>query len=560
MRRGSCRNSPVHEGGQVEPQASTTKGAKKHACIKQPLSHPSDLCSNSASASSEESSLSDEDYFDEAHTATGGDESNSVTSPPAALATSKSSTSATLIPTSTTSQPSSASSIGSIFRETRGHISSFLDSVTQWLGSSAEERTASAAAAGELDVVTLDSCTSAFNSPPHTGYLSLQGTDMMQTSLDGRFYEAEMKDTKFQILRRYDPQTIRDVGSGAQGAVMSAIDTVTGQRVAIKKLTRPFSNLMHAKRAYREFVIMNLVNHRNIIRLLNAYTPQRNLTDFADVYLVMEHMDANLCQVIKMELDHERMSFLLYQMLCGIHHLHRADIIHRDLKPSNIVVNSRCQLKILDFGLARSGENAMMTPYVVTRYYRAPEVILGIGYSNNVDVWSIGCIFAELILARVLFPGTDHIDQWTKIIEIVGTPNKDFTSRLQPHVKTYVENRPPCAARPWDVLFPNASFPPNMERGLNAECARDLISQMLIIDPNNRINVSNALRHPYVNLWYDASEVEAPPPAQYDSTVETADNNVDDWRRLIYHAIKDYEGSHDIDGTGQVGVAYPMQS
>ncbi len=111
----------------------------------------------------------------------------------------------------------------------------------------------------------------------------------------------------------------------------------------------------------------------------------------------MELMDANLCQVIQMDLDHERMSYLLYQMLCGIRHLHAAGIIHRvlvscldrnrslkDLKPSNIVVKSDCSLKILDFGLARSaGDSFMMTPYVVTRYYRAPEVILGMGYKEN---------------------------------------------------------------------------------------------------------------------------------------------------------------------------------
>lgn len=141
---------------------------------------------------------------------------------------------------------------------------------------------------------------------------------------------------------------------------------------------------------------------RQIIGLLNAFTPQRSLDEFQDVYLVMELMDANLCQVIQMDLDHERMSYLLYQMLCGIKHLHSAGIIHRvsdfvfpimlnryvlltrcflfitggqDLKPSNIVVKADCTLKILDFGLARTaGTTFMMTPYVVTRYYRAPEV------------------------------------------------------------------------------------------------------------------------------------------------------------------------------------------
>lgn len=148
-------------------------------------------------------------------------------------------------------------------------------------------------------------------------------------------------------------------------------------------------------------------------------------------------MDANLCQVIQMELDHERMSYLLYQMLCGIKHLHSAAVIHRDLKPSNIVVKSDCTLKILDFGLARAttGNNTfMMTPYVVTRYYRAPEVILGMGYTENVDIWSVGCIMGEMIRGTVLFPGTDHIDQWNKIIEQLGSPSREFMQRLQPTV------------------------------------------------------------------------------------------------------------------------------
>ncbi|KAJ8787687.1 hypothetical protein J1605_022718 [Eschrichtius robustus] len=166
--------------------------------------------------------------------------------------------------------------------------------------------------------------------------------------------------------------------------LFAAYDAVLDRNVAIKKLSRPFQNQTHAKRAYRELVLMKCVNHKNIISLLNVFTPQKTLEEFQDVYLVMELMDANLCQVIQMELDHERMSYLLYQMLCGIKHLHSAGIIHRDLKPSNIVVKSDCTLKILDFGLARTaGTSFMMTPYVVTRYYRAPEVILGMGYKEN---------------------------------------------------------------------------------------------------------------------------------------------------------------------------------
>ena len=95
--------------------------------------------------------------------------------------------------------------------------------------------------------------------------------------------------------------------------------------------------------------------------------------------------------------------------------------------------------QILDFGLARTAGSAFtMTPYVVTRYYRAPEIILGMGYSENVDVWSIGCIFGEMIRGSVLFPGTDHIDQWNKVTELLATPPQSFFDRLQPSVCFFV--------------------------------------------------------------------------------------------------------------------------
>ncbi|XP_034566089.1 mitogen-activated protein kinase 10 isoform X9 [Notolabrus celidotus] len=206
--------------------------------------------------------------------------------------------------------------------------------------------------------------------------------NMSKSKVDNQFYSVEVGDSTFTVLKRY--QNLKPIGSGAQGIVCAGYDAVLDRNVAIKKLSRPFQNQTHAKRAYRELVLMKCVNHKNIISLLNVFTPQKSLEEFQDVYLVMELMDANLCQVIQMELDHERMSYLLYQMLCGIKHLHSAGIIHRDLKPSNIVVKSDCTLKILDFGLARTaGTSFMMTPYVVTRYYRAPEVILGMGYKEN---------------------------------------------------------------------------------------------------------------------------------------------------------------------------------
>uniref|UniRef100_A0A2K5SJD3 Stress-activated protein kinase JNK n=1 Tax=Cebus imitator TaxID=2715852 RepID=A0A2K5SJD3_CEBIM len=279
---------------------------------------------------------------------------------------------------------------------------------------------------------------------------------MSDSKCDSQFYSVQVADSTFTVLKRY--QQLKSIGSGAQGIVCAAFDTVLGINVAVKKLSRPFQNQTHAKRAYRELVLLKCVNHKNIISLLNVFTPQKTLEEFQDVYLVMELMDANLCQVIHMELDHERMSYLLYQMLCGIKHLHSAGIIHRDLKPSNIVVKSDCTLKILDFGLARTAcTNFMMTPYVVTRYYRAPEVILGMGYKEN------------------------------------------------------------------------------------ASQARDLLSKMLVIDPDKRISVDEALRHPYITVWYDPAEAEAPPPQIYDAQLEEREHAIEEWKELIYKEVMDWE-------------------
>ncbi|KAM4636139.1 mitogen-activated protein kinase 8 isoform 3-T3 [Discoglossus pictus] len=364
---------------------------------------------------------------------------------------------------------------------------------------------------------------------------------MSRSKRDGNFSVFEIGDSTFTVLKRY--QHLKPIGSGAQGIVCSAYDSVLERHVAIKKLSRPFQNQTHAKRAYRELVLMKCVNHKNIIGLLNVFTPQKSLEEFQDLYIVMELMDANLCQVIQMELDHERMSYLLYQMLCGIKHLHSAGIIHRDLKPSNIVVKSDCTLKILDFGLARTaGTSFMMTPYVVTRYYRAPEVILGMGYKENVDIWSVGCILGEMIKGGVLFPGSDHIDQWNKVIEQLGTPCTEFMKKLQPTVRTYVENRPKYAGYSFEKLFPDVLFPADSEHNkLKASQARDLLSKMLIIDSSKRISVDDALLHPYINVWYDPLEAEAPPPKIPDKQLDEREHTIEEWKELIYKEVLDWD-------------------
>uniref|UniRef100_A0A8C2KJS9 Stress-activated protein kinase JNK n=1 Tax=Cyprinus carpio TaxID=7962 RepID=A0A8C2KJS9_CYPCA len=357
---------------------------------------------------------------------------------------------------------------------------------------------------------------------------------MNRNKREKEYFSIDVGDSTFTVLKRY--QNLRPIGSGAQGIVCSAYDHVLERNVAIKKLSRPFQNQTHAKRAYRELVLMKCVNHKNVRHVflcLGVYVKKKC---FWSLYLVMELMDANLCQVIQMELDHERLSYLLYQMLCGIKHLHAAGIIHRDLKPSNIVVKSDCTLKILDFGLARTAATGLlMTPYVVTRYYRAPEVILGMGYQANVDIWAVGCIMAEMVRHKILFPGRDYIDQWNKVIEQLGTPSQEFMLKLNQSVRTYVENRPRYAGYSFEKLFPDVLFPADSDHNkLKASQARDLLSKMLVIDASKRISVDEALQHPYINVWFDPSEVEAPPPAITDKQLDEREHTVEEWKGALF--------------------------
>nr|XP_039253581.1 mitogen-activated protein kinase 8-like [Styela clava] len=363
-------------------------------------------------------------------------------------------------------------------------------------------------------------------------------SNLSNEELSNQYYTTQVADSIFTVLKRY--QNLKPIGSGAQGMVCAAHDVIKSENVAIKKLSRPFQNPTHAKRAYRELVLMRAVNHKNIIRLSHVFSPQSTYDDFSHVYLVMELMDASLCQVIQMDLDHERLSYLLYQLLCGIKHLHSAGIIHRDLKPSNIVVRSDCTLKILDFGLARAaGGGFTMTPYVVTRYYRAPEVILGMGYQEVVDIWSVGCIFGEMIRGVVIFPGNDHIDQWNKITELLGTPSQDFINKLQPSVRNYVQARQFQRGHAIDKIFPDELFPEDSSSNprLRASQARDLLAQMLVVDPAGRITVDKALKHPYINVWYDPSEVEGPPPKIFDESIDEAEYTVEKWKEVIWREV-----------------------
>ncbi|KAJ4927603.1 hypothetical protein JOQ06_015329 [Pogonophryne albipinna] len=222
------------------------------------------------------------------------------------------------------------------------------------------------------------------------------------------FYRQELNKTVWEVPERY--QNLSPVGSGAYGSVCSVYDLKTCQKIAVKKLSRPFQSIIHAKRTYRELRLLKHMKHENVIGLLDVFTPATCLEEFNDVYLVTHLMGADLNNIVKCQkLTDDHVQFLIYQILRGLKYIHSADIIHRDLKPSNLAVNEDCELKILDFGLARHTDDEM-TGYVATRWYRAPEIMLNwMHYNMTVDIWSVGCIMAELLTGQTLFPGTDRI-------------------------------------------------------------------------------------------------------------------------------------------------------
>ncbi|CAB4030917.1 mitogen-activated kinase 14 isoform X1, partial [Paramuricea clavata] len=220
------------------------------------------------------------------------------------------------------------------------------------------------------------------------------------------FYRTETNKATWEVPERY--QDLQSIGSGAYGLVCSSDDKMLGEKVAIKKFSRPFQSLIHAKRTYRELKLLRHMDHENIIGILNIFTPQSSMEDFQDVYMVTQLMGADLNSILKcQQLSDDHVKFLIYQILRGLKYIHSAGVIHRDLKPSNIAVNEDCELRILDFGLARMADNEM-TGYVATRWYRAPEIMLNwMHYNQTVDIWSVGCIMAELLTSKTLFPGTD---------------------------------------------------------------------------------------------------------------------------------------------------------
>ncbi|XP_071434792.1 mitogen-activated protein kinase 13 isoform X1 [Pithys albifrons albifrons] len=324
----------------------------------------------------------------------------------------------------------------------------------------------------------------------------------------------------------------------------SAIDKKTGEKVAIKKLCRPFQSEIFAKRAYRELMLLKHMQHENVIGLLDVFTSTASYQGFQDFYLVMPYMRTDLQKIMGHEFSDEKIQYLVYQMLKGLKYIHSAGIIHRDLKPSNLAVNEDCQLKILDFGLARHAD-AEMTGYVVTRWYRAPEVILNwMHYNQTVDIWSIGCIMAEMLTGKTLFKGKDYLDQLTQILKVTGHPGEDFLEKLEDKAaKSYIKSLPKIPKKDLSVLFPKAN-----------PQAVDLLEKMLQLDVEKRFTATEALAHPYFDQFRDVEE-ETEAQQSYDDSLEHEKLSIDEWKKYIYKEILSFSPIARKDSKKQSGMS-----
>nr|TKW15624.1 hypothetical protein SEVIR_5G249700v2 [Setaria viridis] len=320
--------------------------------------------------------------------------------------------------------------------------------------------------------------------------------------------------TDYGEASRYEVAEV--VGKGSYGVVAAAVDTRTGERVAIKKINDVFEHISDATRILREIKLLRLLRHPDIVQIKHIMLPPTR-REFRDIYVVFELMESDLHQVIKAndDLTAEHHQLFLYQLLRGMKYIHAANVFHRDLKPKNILANGDCKLKICDFGLARVSFNdtpsaIFWTDYVATRWYRAPELCGSFfsKYTPAIDIWSIGCIFAEMLAGKPLFPGKNVVHQLDLMTDLLGTPSSESISRKFPGI---------------DPM------------------ALHLLERLLAFDPKDRPTAAEALTDPYfTGLANSEHEPITQPISKLEFEFERRKLARDDVRELIYREILEY--------------------
>jgi len=371
------------------------------------------------------------------------------------------------------------------------------------------------------------------------------------------------------VLRRYDCS--QKLGKGAYGIVWKATDKKSTAQVALKKIFDAFQNATDAQRTYREIIfLLQMGPHENIVQLQDVLKAEND----RDIYLVFEYMETDLHAVIRANILEEiHKQYIMYQAFKALLYMHSAKLVHRDMKPSNLLLNSECSMKVADFGLARSllavqagegdaAENPVMTDYVATRWYRAPEILAGSStYGTAVDLWSLGCIFGEMVGGKPAFPGTSTLDQLEKVADAIGPPSASdisamdskFTLGMLDGMK-YPVSRLGTANREYKT-FDKAS--PPSEAGFEPEgswrhlCPKaddhsiDMLCRMMKYDPSSRMTAADGLEHAYCAQFHEkATEVTFTESHDHQTQVEIELNDnkklsTSVYRDKLYTLIKD---------------------
>jgi len=280
-------------------------------------------------------------------------------------------------------------------------------------------------------------------------------------------------------------ELLEKIGEGAYGIVYKGQDS-NGEIYALKTIRLEAEDEGMPSTTIREIALLKELQHPNIVSLCDVIHTEKKLT------LVFEYLDQDLKKLLDVQcdsgLDAATTKSFLYQILQGVAFCHQTRVLHRDLKPQNLLINREGVLKIADFGLARAFGIPVRsyTHEVVTLWYRAPDVLLGSRkYSTPVDIWSCGCIFAEMVTGRPLFPGASEQEQLTKIIKVLGTPTEEQWPSIF-EMPNYKDDFPRYEPRPWSTITP----------GLDS-AGVDLVELMLVYDPVKRISAKAACDHEY---------------------------------------------------------------
>ena len=338
------------------------------------------------------------------------------------------------------------------------------------------------------------------------------------------------------------------LGEGTFGVVTKAEDTVTHKIVAIKKIRLGKYKEGVNFTAIREIKLLQELRHPHVIELVDCFPHKRNLN------LVFECCESDLEAVIKdkfLPLGTPEIKSYMQMTLRAVAYCHDTWVLHRDLKPSNLLLNANCDLKICDFGLARtSSERGFMTEYVVTRWYRAPELLLSCeDYTSAIDIWSMGCILAEILGRKPLFPGKDYIHQMRLIVEVLGSPNEEDCAFIQStKARTYIRTLPHSPQVRWDRMFPKGN-----------PQAIDLLDKMLQFDPKKRITVEQALEHPYLAALHDPMVELASEPAPFEFEFEDEELQEEQLREKVWEEMLSFHGESSFGKGGGSGVT-PMMS